>query len=470
MRRFATFILAASLTSGAGLTVLAPTASAQVDQRPVSFKDLAERLSPAVVNISTSQNIEANVEIPAFPKGSPLERFNDFYGNGEGRVASSLGSGFVIDAEGHIATNNHVIEDADIIEVTFPNGDSYVAKLLGRDPATDVALLKIEAGKDLPFVEWADSDTAEVGEWVLAIGNPFGYAGTVTAGIVSARNRNIDHGRYDDFIQSDVAINKGNSGGPLFDMEGKVVGMNTAILSPTGGSVGISFTTPSNLVESVVRQLSSYGETRRGYMGINVQKVSADTAKSYRLDRAHGALLTSVSDDGPADEAGLERGDLLIKFDGQAIEKSADLSLMVAEAEIDKAVSVTYIRKRREYTKQVTIERLKEPKTVSEDGDVEAAESVALGISVEELTAAIRRKHRIDADATGVRVTGIDNGSNASGKLRINDVIEEVEYEAVEDVEDFAEKVDALSESGEPIMLLINRGGNYVFYSIVGES
>ena len=287
------------LTSGPGL------------DRPVSFKELAARLSPAVVNISTSQNVEANVEMPEFPKGSPLERFNDFFGNGEGRVASSLGSGFVIDAQGHIATNNHVIEGADTIEVTFPNGDNYVATLLGRDPQTDVALLKIDTGNPIPFVEWADSDTAEVGEWVMAIGNPFGYAGTVTAGIVSARNRNIDHGRYDDFIQSDVAINKGNSGGPLFDMNGKVVGMNTAIVSPTGGSVGISFTTPSNLVKSVVDQLALYGETRRGYFGVNVQKVTTATAKSYKLDSAYGALLTNVAKDGPAEKSGLKRGDLI---------------------------------------------------------------------------------------------------------------------------------------------------------------
>lgn len=457
-------------TAFMALAPIAPFASAQMQARPVSFKDLAERLSPAVVNISTSQNIEANVELPEFPKGSPLERFNDFFGNGEGRIASSLGSGFVIDPDGYIATNNHVIEDADIIEVTFPSGDTYVAKLLGRDPTTDVALLKIETGAPLPFVEWADSDTAEVGEWVLAIGNPFGYAGTVTAGIVSARNRNIDHGRYDDFIQSDVAINKGNSGGPLFDMEGKVVGMNTAILSPTGGSVGISFTTPSNLVKSVADQLRDYGETRRGYMGVKVQKVTKDTAKSYKLSEPYGALLTAVTDDGPAEKAGLKRGDLITKLDGKRVKTSADLSLMVAQSQIEKAIPVTYIRKRKEYTKQVTIERLKEKKLTSADGDVEEAQSVALGIAVEEITDAIRRKHRIDPDAKGVRVTGIDNGSSAAGKLRINDVIEEVELEPVTDVDDFAEKVEILSEEGRPITLLINRGGNFVFYSIVGES
>ena len=438
--------------------------------RPVSFKELAERLAPAVVNISTSQNIEANVEVPEFPKGSPLERFNDFFGNGEGRVASSLGSGFVIDAEGHIATNNHVIEDADIIEVTFPNGDNYVAELLGRDPQTDVALLKIDTGNDIPFVNWADSDTAEVGEWVMAIGNPFGYAGTVTAGIVSARNRNIDHGRYDDFIQSDVAINKGNSGGPLFDMNGDVVGMNTAILSPSGGSVGISFTTPSNIVKSVVEQLAKYGETRRGYLGVNVQSVTKDNAKSYKLSEPYGAILTNITKDGPADKAGLKRGDLITEYNGERLDKASDLGLLVANTEIGSVVDIAYIRKRKARSTQITVERLKEKSTKSDKSKGEAQQSAALGIAVEDITDSVRRKHRIRGDAKGVRVTGIDRGSRASGKLRIGDVIEQVELEDIIDVEDFTEKADAAMEAGESVMLLINRGGSYLFYSIADAS
>jgi len=220
----------------------------------------------------TAQTIEVKVEdAPTFPKGSPLERFNDFFGGGpqrDGRVSKSLGSGFVIDKDGHIVTNNHVIVDADLIEVTFPDGDTYEAELVGRDPATDIALLKISTGKDMPFVSFGDSDSVEVGESVIAIGNPFGYGGSVASGIISARNRDISHGNYDDFIQSDVAINKGNSGGPLFDMDGKVIGVNTAILSPTGGSVGISFSVPADLAASVVDQLREFGETRRGYLGI----------------------------------------------------------------------------------------------------------------------------------------------------------------------------------------------------------
>ena len=218
---------------------------------PDNFTALAKRLSPSVVNISTAQTIEIDTsEAKPFDEGSPLERFNDFFGgraDRDGRVSKALGSGFVIDDEGHIVTNNHVIEDADLIEVSFPNGDTFEATLIGRDPATDIAVLKIETGADIPAVPWGDSDTAEVGEWVIAIGNPFGYSGSVAAGIISARNRDISSGNYDDFIQTDVAINRGNSGGPLFNMDGEVIGVNTAILSPTGGSVGISFSVPPSL-------------------------------------------------------------------------------------------------------------------------------------------------------------------------------------------------------------------------------
>jgi serine protease Do len=457
------------------MLALAPLASAQESgpgiDRPVSFATLAKRLSPAVVNISTSQNIEANVEMPEFPKDSPLERFNDFFGNGEGRVASSLGSGFVIDASGYIATNNHVIDEADIIEVTFPNGDNYVAKLLGRDVQTDVALLKIERKAPFPFVEWADSDSADVGEWVMAIGNPFGYGGSVTAGIVSARNRNIDHGKYDDFIQSDVAINKGNSGGPLFDMEGKVVGMNTAILSPSGGSVGISFTTPSNIVSHVIDQLREYGETRRGYIGLNVQAVSEAHAKSYKLDKPQGALITKVAEGGPADKAGLKRGDLLLTYNGERLDASSDLSLKVAETKIDAVIDVTYVRRRKTRTTQITIERLKEKSTKVGEGDNgEVQKSVALGLSVQTVTVPVRRKYRIHGEANGVRVDNIDSKSDASGKLRIGDIIEEVEFEPVADVAEFKAAVEKAQDNGRPVMLLINRGGAPLFYSIFSES
>jgi len=285
---------AISLVFAVAAVAVTPTIS-EARGTPDGFTELAKRLSPSVVNISTAQTIEIDTsEAKPFEDGSPLERFNDFFGrrnDRDGRVSKSLGSGFVIDDDGHIVTNNHVIEDADLIEVSFPSGDTYEAELIGRDPATDIAVLKIETGADIPAVPWGDSDTAEVGEWVIAIGNPFGYSGSVAAGIISARNRDISSGNYDDFIQTDVAINKGNSGGPLFNMDGEVIGVNTAILSPTGGSVGISFSVPAELAQSIAAQLIEFGETRRGYLGVRTQVVSNDNARSYGLKTAQGAIV-----------------------------------------------------------------------------------------------------------------------------------------------------------------------------------
>lgn len=441
---------------------------------PEGFTELTKRLSPSVVNISTAQTIEINTEeAPAFPEGSPLERFNDFFGRGndrDGRVSKSLGSGFVIDKEGHIVTNNHVIEDADLIEVTFSNGDTYEAELIGRDPATDIAVLKLDTGKDMPFVSFGDSDKAEVGEWVIAIGNPFGYSGSVAAGIISARNRDISHGSYDDFIQTDVAINRGNSGGPLFNMQGDVIGVNTAILSPTGYSVGISFSVPAELAESVVEQLIAFGETRRGYLGVRPQKVSAGLAKSYGLDGTYGALITSVVADSPADKAGLRKGDLITEIGGERLESSRLLSRRIADAPIDKALEITYIRKRKERTASVLIERLKEQVTEEEKARREQAENEAErsvnGIYVEALTDETRAKYRIDSTTKGVRVVKIDKRATASGKILVGDIIEEVGFEAVETPKAFEDAVDASKAFNSPVTFLINRGGNYIFYAL----
>ena len=362
--------LTLSLVIAASISVLPFAVQAQSRGVPDGFSELAKQLSPSVVNISTAQTVEVNTDdAPAFPKGSPLERFNDFFGGGanqDGRVSKSLGSGFVIDKDGYIVTNNHVIEGADLIEVTFPNGDTFEAELLGRDPSTDIALLKIDTGRDMPFVNFGDSNEAEVGDWVMAIGNPFGYSGSVAAGIISARNRDISHGSYDDFIQTDVAINKGNSGGPLFNMAGEVVGVNTAILSPTGYSVGISFSVPADLASSVVDQLREFGETRRGYLGVRPQKVSPAIAKSYGLDEAYGALITTIVKDSPADKAGLKKGDLITELGGEKLESSRLLSRKIAESKIDEELEVTYIRRRKTKTTKVTIERLKEKVTEDE--------------------------------------------------------------------------------------------------------
>lgn len=445
---------------------------------PEGFTELAKRLSPSVVNISTAQTIEIDTsEAKPFDEGSPLERFNDFFGgrnDRNGRVSKSLGSGFMIDDQGHIVTNNHVIEDADLIEVSFPNGDTYEATLVGRDPATDIAVLKIETGADIPAVPWGNSDTAEVGEWVIAIGNPFGYSGSVAAGIISARNRDISSGNYDDFIQTDVAINKGNSGGPLFNMEGEVIGVNTAIISPTGGSVGISFSVPAELAKSIAAQLIEFGETRRGYLGVRTQVVSNDNARSYGLKTAQGAIVQSVVDDSPADKGGLERGDLILSIDGKPLEASRLLSRRIAEAEIDKTIEIEVIRKKKRKTLEVKIERLKEKITDEEKirREVETgnAERSVAGIFVEALSKDVRERNRIDEDIKGVRVVKVGKRAAASGKILKGDIIEEVGFEGISTPAEFEEAFNKAAELDEPVALVINRGGNYIFFALNSTS
>jgi len=467
------FISAASVLA-LSLATLHSVPIALAHTAPDSFADLAERLSPAVVNISTAQTVEIEEEIPAFPKGSPLERFNDFFGGGGGgnggSVSKSLGSGFVIDKAGYIVTNNHVIEDADIIEVTFPNGSTYEATLLGRDPSTDIALLKIEGNEDFPFVNFAGPDDGRVGEWVMAIGNPFGYNGSVAAGIISARNRDIGNGSYDDFIQSDVAINKGNSGGPLFDMSGNVLGVNTAILSPTGGSVGISFSVPADLAQSVVSQLREFGETRRGRLGIAVNPITEDLAKSLKLKSTEGAIVTRVEKDSPADKAGLKRNDVITKVGSTELENDRRLYRLIAEAKIGEPLKISYIRKRKLKTTEAVIERLKEKVTKSEqeerDDEVANADRVAMGISVEALTKDVRKKYRIAESITGVRVVDVEGRSDAAGKLSRGDIIEEINFEPIENPEKFETAINAVKESGQSITFLVNQRGNYKFYTL----
>jgi serine protease Do len=452
-----------------------PLVAAQARPVPDNFVDLTKRLSPAVVNISTAQTVEfAEQDVPAFPEGSPLERFNDFFGNNrpgrDGRVSKSLGSGFVIDARGYIVTNNHVIEGADLIEVTFPNGDSFEASLVGRDPATDIAVLKIESGDAFPFVSFGSSEDSEVGEWVIAIGNPLGYSGSVTAGIISARNRNISAGNYDDFIQTDVAINQGNSGGPLFNMDGDVIGVNTAIISPTGYSIGLSFSVPSDLAKTVSTQLIEFGETRRGYLGVRTQKVTADIARSYGLESATGAVITQLIEDGPAAKAGLQRSDLILKIGDRDITDTRVLYRAVAEAAIDTDVTIEYIRKRKRRTATVRIERLSEDLSDAEKLQLEVeagnAERSIGGLSVEALTEDVRRTNRIKPDVTGVRVVTIDKRSRASGKILKGDIIEEVAFEMIKSPAEFEAAMEKALATDEPVNLLINRGGNYIFFAL----
>jgi serine protease Do len=447
--------------------------------QPVSsFADLAERLSPAVVNISTAQTIEQPQRngAPLGPEGNPFEDlFRDFFENGQPRApqtVQSLGSGFVISPEGYIVTNNHVIAEADEIKVNFPDGHSLTATLVGTDKKTDLALLKVEPTEPLPFVNFGDSDVIRVGDWVLAIGNPFGLGGSVSAGIVSARNRNINAGPYDDFIQTDAAINKGNSGGPLFNMAGEVIGVNSAIISPTGGSVGIGFSVPSNLAKGVIEQLRQYGVTRRGWLGVRIQTVNDEMADALGMEKAMGALVADVTSGGPAAEGGIEPGDVIIKFDGADVAEMKALPRMVADTEVGKAVRVVVFRKGKTLTLKITIALLDEPvATVTEKapdagtGARDDLELTELGLTVGTLSAEVRAHFDIPGDITGVIVTAVANGGSADEKgVRPGDVIVEVGQEPVGSPAEVEERVaDAVAAGRKSVLFLIQSGGDLRF-------
>ncbi|MFO7854736.1 MAG: DegQ family serine endoprotease [Paracoccaceae bacterium] len=458
----------------------APTA-AQPAGAPGSFADLAERLSPAVVNISTTSTVTApdRPRGPQLPPNSPFrdlfpDLFDDDGGGGPrgpARPRSSLGSGFVISADGYLVTNNHVIDGADEIKANFADGTSLDAELIGTDPQTDIALLKIEPEGDLPYVSFGDSDAARVGDWVLAIGNPFGLGGSVSAGIISARNRDINAGPYDDFLQTDAAINRGNSGGPLFDMDGDVVGVNTAIISPTGGSIGIGFAVPATIAASVIDQLREFGETRRGWLGVQIQQVTPEIAESLDLDEPAGALVAGVVEDGPAEASGLEVGDLILRFDGREVEQMRDLPRMVAETEVGKAVPVEVLRQGEVETLTVELGRLEEASPMidaSVETEPDAGESQALGMTLSALTASKREALGLEEAVEGVLIEGVDPQGPAAAKgLRPGDVIEKVAQETVSSPEAVLEKVESARENGrKSILLLVRSGGDLRFVAV----
>jgi serine protease Do len=463
----------------ASILTLAIVDDAEAHTAPESFAGLVEELSPAVVNISTSQNVEQRTRrdfpMPDLPPGSPFEEFfKEFFDERSQRgprKQTALGSGFVIDPEGIVVTNNHVIDEADEIKVIFDDGTELEAEIIGRDEKTDLALLQVKSNKTLPFVPFGNSDAVRVGDWVMAIGNPLGFGGTVTAGIVSARNRNIDAGPYDDFIQTDASINKGNSGGPLFNMDGQVVGINTAIVSPTGGSIGIGFAVPANIAQSVILQLQEYGETRRGWLGVRIQSMTPEIAESMDLDKAMGALVAGVDEEGPAAEAGIEVGDLIVKFDGKEVPAMRDLPRMVAETEIGRKVDVEVLRKGARKALQVDIARLDENQTVAIVGDGEGgksgSESSILGLTMSMITPKLREEYGLADDINGVVVIDIDFKSDAIDKIRKGDVIVEVDQEPVATPKDVIERVDKLmANSSKPILLLLNRAGELTFLSV----
>ena len=471
-----------------GAVALALAVPAIARPAPDSFSGLAARLSPAVVNISTSQKIERQdlAEMPQFPPGSPYEEmFKDYYDQQRDSAVTSLGSGFVIDPKGLIVTNNHVIEGADEITVNFPDGTSLKAEIVGKDEKTDLAVLRVRSSAPLPSVAFGDSDKALVGDWVMAIGNPFGLGGTVTAGIVSARNRDIAAGPYDDFIQTDAAINRGNSGGPLFDMDGNVIGVNSAIISPSGGSIGIGFAIPSSIVKHTVDQLIQYGETRRGWIGVRIQPVTPELAEGLGLDKAHGALIAEVTPGGPAEKAGIKAQDVILKFDGKDIRDSRALPRAIADGEIGKTAPIEIWRDRQSITLQVTLERLEDFE--KKDGDTAAptpeptpapeieAGAVridALGMTVAEMTDALRERFSIGADVQGVVITDIGQDSPAGaaaseGRIRVGDVIVEVGQQEVTTAQAVSDKVgEAVNANNRVVLFLLNRGGDLSFAAI----
>ena len=449
-----------------------------VPQGPVSVADLAEGLLDAVVNISTTQRVSGsrNRPGPRRPQreGSPFEEFFDeFFDDNNsgprGRRVQSLGSGFVVDAEeGIVITNNHVIAEADEVQVNFADGTDLDATVIGRDPKTDLAVLKVEPGEyELTEVSFGDSEVVRVGDWVLAIGNPFGFGGTVTLGIVSAQDRDINSGPYDKFIQTDAAINRGNSGGPLFNMKGEVIGINTAIISPTGGSIGIGFAVPSDLASNVIDQLREFGETRRGWLGVRIQPVTDDIAESLGMTDARGALISGVIDDGPAKDVILP-GDVILSFDGREIDEMRDLPRVVAESPVGKAVDVEVVRKGERETVQVTLGRLEDGEAAIDRSD-DPGELPLLGLSLEELDDGLREEYEIGEDVEGVVVTNVEQGSNAGAKdVKPGDVIVEINQEAVATPKAAAERVAELKEDGRKnaLLMLASKTGELRFVTV----
>ncbi len=455
--------------------VLAPLPAAQAQDLP-SIADLADRLLPAVVEITVETKQtgpSTNLQIPELPDNSPFKDFfDDFFkrqqqGQGDQpRTMTSMGSGFVIDATGLIVTNNHVVEGAELIEVRFHDSNVLKAELVGRDPKTDLAVLRVKPTGSLPVVAFGDSDILRIGDWVVAIGNPFGLGGSVSLGIVSARNRDINAGPYDDFIQTDAAINKGNSGGPLFNLKGDVVGINTAIFSPSGGSVGIGFSVPANTAKGVINQLVKFGETRRGWLGVKIQSVTDDIAESMGLGHPRGALIADVTKTGPAEKAGIEAGDVVVEFNGRPVNQMRDLPRIVAETEVGTKVPVKVLRKGKEITVSVEVGRLEDGEKLVADQEgttspQAAAVVTVLGMTVSSMTDELRKKYTIDTEIKGAVITEVaPDGAAAEKKLEPGDVITEAGEKEVTGAADIKARAEEAEKAGKnSVLLLVAKGG-----------
>jgi serine protease Do len=446
---------------------------------PDTIADISERVIDAVVNISTSQKVETrNSPMPQLPNDPQLdELFRDFFNRrGQGdpqnrergpRRVNSLGSGFIIDPSGIVVTNNHVISEADEITVILNDGARLKAEIIGRDQKTDLALLRVKPDKPLKAVTFGDSEKLRLGEWVIAIGNPFSLGGTVTAGIVSARNRDINSGPYDNYIQTDAAINRGNSGGPLFNLDGEVVGVNTAIISPSGGSIGIGFAVPSKTAMPVIEQLKQFGETRRGWLGVRIQQVTDEIADSLKINPPRGALVAGVDERGPAKPAGIEPGDVIVKFDGKDIKEMRDLPRVVADTPVGKQTPVVIIRKGKEETKTVTLGRLEDGEKLaaadpkSEGTPDKSVVKKTLGLELANMSDDLRKRYKIKDTVKGVIITGVDANSPAAEKrLAPGDVIVEIAQEAVANADELQAKIDKLKKDGRKSALLLVAGAD----------
>lgn len=470
-RAFLALALGMSLALGQAIQARAQSA-------PESFAELADQISPSVVNITTSAVVSSALQpTPQVPEGSPFEDFfNDFGGpdgQGQPRRSEALGSGFVISEDGYIVTNNHVIAGADEIEIEFFSGERLPAKVVGTDINTDLALLKVESETPLPFVTFGNSDLMRVGDWVVAMGNPLGQGFSVSAGIVSARNRALS-GTYDDYLQTDAAINRGNSGGPLFNMDGQVVGVNTAILSPNGGSIGIGFSMASNVVSKVMGQLREFGETRRGWLGVRIQDVSPDVAEAMGLAEAKGALITDVPE-GPAKEAGLLAGDVITQFDGKPVDDTRDLTRRVADAPVGAAVPVVILREGQTETLDVVLGRREdaeaEPVPAAATPE-EAVEAQALGMTLVPLTDELAATMGLEPGTRGLAVAVVDVASEAYTKgMREGDVITEAGQQKVERLQDLQDRVSEAGEAGrKSLLLLVRREGDPRFVALSVEA
>ncbi len=460
-------------------------------QGPASVADLAEGLIDAVVNISTSQTVKGQdgdsgpIPMPKVPEGSPFQEFFDEYfgkqkpgENNPSHQVQSLGSGFVVDAEqGIVVTNNHVIADADEIEVNFNDGSKLKAELVGKDTKTDLAVLKVDPKKHkLVAVKFGDSSKTRIGDWVMAIGNPFGLGGTVTLGIVSARNRDINSGPYDNFIQTDAAINRGNSGGPLFDMYGQVIGINTAIISPTGGSIGIGFAIPAELASGVIAQLREFGETRRGWLGVRIQPVTDDIAESLGMKSSRGALVAGIIDGGPVADGSILAGDVITRFDGKDVNSVKDLPRVVAESPVGKEVDVVVIRKGKEQTVKVKLGRLEDSDQQAKkndqtgQGEDGAKQDVdVLGMTLGALDEDSRKSFGIAKDVQGVLITEVQKDSIAANKrIEAGDVIVDIAQETVSTPEDVAARIEKLRDEGRKnaLLMLASKTGELRFVTL----